>query len=60
MKKKKLLRKLIKKGYVGPSARKTEYCVPHKEILIGIGRDEVARLIMTDEAYALLMEKEHG
>lgn len=58
MKTKKLLRKLIRKGYVGPSPKKTEYVAPHKEIIIGIGNDETARLIMTDVAYELLMKDE--
>jgi len=52
MKRYKLIKELLPVGTLveDPAPYKTEYCMPHYEVLIGIGKDHTASFIVDAEA----------
>jgi len=54
-----LLRELCDRYEVKAAPIKTERFVPHKSIILPIGFDHIAELIMTNEAYQILMGTNH-
>ena len=53
-----LLRKLIEEGNLNPAPSKMEFYTPHFEMVIGIGKDHSATLIIDEDSYFELLEND--
>ncbi len=58
MKEEKLLKELVERGDIGPAPTRSEYYTPHYEVIVGIGKDHSAKIIIDEEAYFTLLENE--
>jgi hypothetical protein len=58
MKEEKLLKKLVENGDIGPAPNRSEYYTPHYEVIVGIGKDHTAKIILDEGAYFALMEED--
>ena len=55
-----VVQELIAKGKLDAAPVKTERFGKHYSVLIGIGKDNHAELVLTDDALEALLQEDHG